>query len=123
VDLRFRTSAAEPGSVIQVCGLGSRAVPARVRIYLISTRRAQILGDARGGVRDPRRFLGEPVFELDPLRRSVEAMAVRVPNVPAGRYTLAYWCPSCGRLLGAIWPNRSQGDVRGYVLLRIVHRP
>ena len=118
LDARFEVATATVGAVVRLCGLTRASVPQRVILYLIATTMARRLGDARDGVRTPRRALGRVTRLLRPLQNG-RVLRVAISAVPPGRYTLAYWCRSCQGLLGAIWPNRSITSTSGYATIRI----
>jgi hypothetical protein len=68
---------------------------------------------------------GPRVVRLGPLtidRRHRFAITFRVPNVPAGDYTTAFWCPPCGGTFFTSAAPNDTWDPSGGPVLRVVRR-
>ena len=65
------------------------------------------------------------LVRLGPLgidRRHRFAITFRVPNVPPGDYTTAFWCPPCGGTFFTSAAPRTPWSRRGGPVLRIVRK-
>jgi hypothetical protein len=117
---RFDRASAQPGAYVVAFEPGWRSAPTGVIVYLVPTRLPGVRPDpagsyilsnppAHGAIR-----LGRP--RLTESRRL--SIRFRVPRVPPGDYTTAFWCPTCAKhgdfyasaLWGAAW-TRTPGAV------------
>jgi hypothetical protein len=118
---RFDRASAKPGTAVVAWQPGWRAAPHGVVAYLVPTRLPGVHPDLAGGYvlrRVPARHaiaLGRP----RPGSGNRLTLRFRVPQVPAGDYTIAFWCATCAPggdfFASAPWGARSTG-VAGNVL-------
>ena len=96
---RFNRASARPGASVVAFEPGWSRAPTGVIVYLVSTRLAGVMPDPAGGyilskppVQGASR-LGRP--RLSQSRRL--SIRFRVPHVPPGDYTTAFWCSTCAK--------------------------
>lgn len=106
---RFDRTTARPGGVVGICNVRPREIPRTWRLFILPIAEARAFGDARSSVADPQAALGPGARPLTVVARRRASVVVRVPRLRNGGYTLAYWCPRCGRLLGTVWPAVAMG--------------
>lgn len=112
---RFDRASARPGQSVVAFEPGWNGVPTGLIVYLVPTRLPGVTPDAAGSY-----ILPEPpahgVVRLGrPHLTGSHRLAVRfrVPRVPPGDYTTAFWCRSCATggdfFAGALWGARWTG--------------
>jgi hypothetical protein len=110
-EMHFSSEVARAGEPVGICNVTRRTVPGTYRLFVVSLTDAQRFGDAHG-IADlkPARALGESAVELRPMGSAGSGISVRWPQLPKGRYTLAYLCEKCGNLMRTVWPNMVARD-------------
>lgn len=95
----FNRASARPGSVVVASEPGWSSAPVGVTVYLVPTRPAGVKPDPAGGyllARPPKHHaikLGRPRLT----RTHLLMIRFRVPDVPSGDYTTAFWCRTCAK--------------------------
>lgn len=98
LSFRFDRASARPGATVVASEPGWPSAPTGVIVYL-PTRLPGVKPDPAGGYLLPRPpkhnviKLGRPQLT----RTHLLTIRFRVPHVPAGDYTTAFWCRSCAK--------------------------
>lgn len=97
LSFRFNRASARPGTLITASQPGWPTAARGVSVYLVPTRLPGIQPDPAGGY-----ILGQPpqsgAIRLGQPRLTAShtlTISFRVPHVPAGNYTTAFWCHTC----------------------------
>ena len=119
-EMRFDRGNVTAGDEVQVCNATRREVPETYHLFVVETKDAERWGDAHG-VRsgmEPALALGHSAVEVRQFLDGSNDLKFSWPDVAPGRYTLAWYCDQCGRLLTVAWPNIAVGNVKsgGYVI-------
>ena len=109
LSLQFNRASAHPGSPVTASQPGWPTA-ARVIVYLVPTRLPAVQPDPAGGyiLRKPPDHdairLGRPRLTAN----HTLTISFRVPHLPAGNYTTAFWCRTC-RKGGDFFPSAPWG--------------
>ncbi len=123
---RFDQASARPGSVVTASQPGWPAAAHGVTVYLVSTTLPGIHPDPAGGyiLRKPPAHCAIRLGQPHLTRSHKLTISFRVPTVPAGDYTTAFWCRTCAKggdfFASAPWGASWTG--KPGPILRIEHR-
>jgi hypothetical protein len=95
LSLRFDRATARPGEFVTASQPGFRVTG--VIVYLVPTRLPGVKADPAGGylLRTPPARNALELGELRLMPSGLLSIRFRVPHVPPGEYTTAFFCPTC----------------------------